>query len=213
VSIIPAFIAYRLVAGPAPVSRARKYAAWASITAVAAYIKIIGDLVLGTFNGITVVQSVSMGVWAVIFMAVAYFIGHVCDKSSETGGARSAPSGLAQQPSPLPPAEDLLVARFASRSQITMNHAQRRIAIIGLLSLAAILAVIFVRIGEVSDYKNAILVLRLSEIDNPNAGFPYQPLTIGWGLIARTGLAGIFCGIVLPLVLVFAALFVKQGMK
>jgi len=218
-SSLLAGLVYSLIAGSAPISRARKYAAVASISGIAVHMKLIGGFILGTFSDKAVASIIGLSIDAVIFVVLAYFIGRYKDKRAANAtnalrndiGVNSETRGTVSST-----ISDPAIAVQSQRKaldSVTMNDSQRKIVMIGLISIAAALAITFMRIGAVSDYRNAILILRLSEISNPNAGYPYQPLTVGWGLIARMGLAGVLCGIVLPMALGFAAFFIGQGTK
>jgi hypothetical protein len=82
ISLIPVVLVYGAILGQPPMTMARKYAAWASTTAVLAYMAILNDLCLGRFGDDTVGKAIGFGLWAAIFTVSAYLIGKYLQKSS-----------------------------------------------------------------------------------------------------------------------------------
>lgn len=107
------------------------------------------------------------------------------------------------------PSNDRLISetkapRPGARIQMSwhMNEQQKKIIIYCLLTIAAVLPLIFLRVAYFFDYNNSF---RLIAVD-PDP-------TLGWGLLARTGILGIALGIILPIVLCTIAAVIHAAKK
>jgi len=232
ISLIPVVLVYGAILGQPPITRTRKYAAWASTTAVLAYMAILNDLCLGRFGDATIGKAVGFGLWAGIFTVSAYLFGKYREKSArypqispqdtparELGATNPSPTGADEV---ITPDSALLLTQKCEmsgaskgsqidREKAAMNNEQRRIIVIVLFAVATVLIFSFIRMGSAIDYHSSMMIIKLSDVDNPNSYLPYQSNTIAWGVVARMGVPGILLGIVLPMILVFAALFIKRG--
>lgn len=92
-----------------------------------------------------------------------------------------------------------------------MNINQKSLLINFLYGLAILLCFIFIRLGSRLDYSNIFMIVPLSRVSNTNAYDIYGPSTLPWGLLARKGVLGVFMGVILPVILVAIATFIKKS--
>jgi hypothetical protein len=81
-----------------------------------------------------------------------------------------------------------------------MNTEQRRIVVYALYGLSALLVFIFWRFGTQHDYSKSLLIWKLSE----------TPTGV-YGLRLRMRIAGVLCGLILPILSGSAAAYIAKS--
>lgn len=88
-----------------------------------------------------------------------------------------------------------------------MNKEQREIAVYGLYGLSALLAFIFWRVGTQYDYSNSLLIWEFGRAAGPSY---FLPDAVS-GIRLRMGITGVFCGVILPVLLASSAAFISKS--
>lgn len=89
-----------------------------------------------------------------------------------------------------------------------MNKKQRDIAVYGLYGLSALLVFIFWRVGTQYDYSHSLLIWELGRAAGPSYALPADAIS---GLRLRMGSTGVFCGVILPVLLAGSAAFMSKS--
>jgi len=216
------FLVFKAISSEGPVSRERKHLAWASLTAIPAYMRLLNDAVQGRLGEGSVGPLVGLGFWPVFFITgvllywslkkrgrsrdgIARAINQGGDKAALEAGSANAQSVSAPIKSVTQP------ALTPSARPVVVNSEQRKILVIALFAISAVLFLVFIRLGSAMDYSHSMMLLPISEVPNPSAFLRLERATYSWGILARSGPLGVVLGLVVPVTLIFTALFIRRA--
>lgn len=88
-----------------------------------------------------------------------------------------------------------------------MNKEQRNIVVYGLYGLSALLVFIFWRVGSQYDYSHSLLIWEFGRAAGPS----YSLRDAISGLRLRMGTTGVFCGVILPVLMAGSAALISKS--
>ena len=219
---VVAWLVFKAISSEVPVSRQRRHLAWASSTALPAYMYFFNDLFQGRLGAETVGPLVGLGLWPTFFVAgvlLYWSFKKRRDNRGEISPARAQRwDGVVADATSVNTLSTLELAQPVAQPTVTpsarsnnVNAEQRRLLVIALFVVSAVLFLVFIRLGSAVDYSRSMMILPISEVPNPNAFLPFQRPTYSWGVLARSGPLGVLLGLVMPIALSFTALFIKRA--